>query len=167
MNNDTGPVRPTVDVPTVGLSSYDRLYLFVLVIGAAFGYPLVAFAVDKNVLVPLTARLLIWTIVLAAIFLFLENSQGSRGMRIGDSGVTFRYILHKERWAWSTIELPPAPQPYAKQRRGVFVSRRLPGEADNESRTLFVTRDQARVILSDPRCVMKDIDPQVRSYLGL
>jgi hypothetical protein len=156
-----------VRVRTVGLSYYDRLSLFGFLFGAALGYPLVAFAVNKTVLIPLTARLLIWTAVLAGIVLFVWNRQGIRSVVVEGSGVSFRYPFRSEHSSWKNLTLQLAPQPYAKQRRGIFFSRLVDSEGASDTQEIFVTREQARAILAYPGCLIHDIDPQVRSFLGI
>lgn len=158
--------RPTVSVKTRGLSALDRQLLIATAVGAVIGYPLVAFAVVHATTATLGARLLIFTAVLGCASLGVSNLQCIRRVDVDDGGVTLRYVVRRVRVPWPDFA-PPGPNRYAKAYGGIFVRRILRRPAGEVRRGHFVTRDQARAILTHPNCPRWDLEPSLREFLGL
>ena len=157
----------SAEVRTRGLSWYDRTYIVAALVGALIGYPLVSFAVIDPGLVPLSIRLSIWTVVLLAFFLWMENTQGIRRVQVDSSGVTFHYLLRRKFGRWRDLSVGATPQPDANRIGGIYLSRSFLDRGRPDAWLHFVTRDQARAILLHPTCTIKDLEPGVRAYLGL
>jgi hypothetical protein len=167
---DSGPHRSgsgsVVRIRTLGLSVMDRQLLIATAVGAAIGYPLVAFAVVDATQSSLVLRLSIFSVVLVAAVLAASNIQAIRRVDIDAGGVTLRYTLRSVRVRWSDF-LPPPRNPFAKEYGGTFLRRRVGGAGRETRRGHFVTRDQARAIMTHPNWPNLVVDADLRGYLGL
>jgi hypothetical protein len=121
-----------------------------------FGLPSVSILIRASLIV----------LVLAVLLVGLESLQGIRSVVLNAQGVRFRYLVHERRALWSEI-LPPRSDPYAGRRGGIFIFRTFTPKGDGRTAGYFVTREQARAILTHPSCSAKEIEPGVRAYLGL
>lgn len=105
-------------------------------------------------------RLITALVLVAGADLFIEAMVSTRRVDIDSAGVTFHYLLHKERGAWK--DLSPGVNPPG---HGVwFVGRRRysgPMMGLLPVRGHLLTLEQARAVLSCPQRPRWDIDPGV------
>jgi len=158
--------RPSV-VRTQGLSSYDRMYIAATLGLAALLYGGIAWAASTPTAVPIAVVIGAVTAVLVLMFLWAENLQGIRKVAVSESGVRFTYLFHSLSSQWSELSLSTLPQPDAPKRGGIYILRSIEYKGKPGFRMHFVTRDQARAILTYPACSIREIEPGTRSYLGL
>jgi hypothetical protein len=161
------PGNRPLEVRTRGLSWYDWIYTVVTLVMAAILYGSIAWAATTPVAVPLLVVVGAVTAALVLMYLWAENLQGIRRVTVTDRGVTFAYILHKRFAEWRALSMSPFPQPAANRMGGVYISRSMTEQGQPGVWLHFVTRDQARAILTHPSCTIKEIEPGVRAYLGL
>lgn len=159
----TDPMNPEIVVRTRGLSSYDRMYILFVLLGAVFAFLFTLYAT----LVPLWFQLVLWVCILSSLFLWLENLQGIRRVSVSGQGVAFTYLLHTKFAPWSELSVSLFPQREAAKRGGIYISRSIVDKGKPGLWMHFVTRDQARAILSHTSCPIREIEPGVRAYLGL
>jgi hypothetical protein len=168
----SGPIGGGADgslvvVKTGGLSSYDRIYLEGSPLGAAVGYALIFFAILEPARKFIPYAAISYTVAVVGLFLYFENLWAIRGVRVSPGGVEFRYIFHRTAAPWADLSIGPGPQPYARQRQGVYFSRRYTKGETHGVWSHFVTREQARAILLHPSCPQWPLDRQVSAFLGL
>ncbi len=161
------PLAGLVVIRTTGLSWYDRMYIGVTLLMAAFYYSIFALYIITSFHVSLVVAYLFLTGILLVYFLLGENLQGIRKVLISNRGVAFGYLLHTEFASWSELRMSHSPQVEAERRRGVYFFRSIVTRGRPRRRHNFVTRDQARAILTHPACTIREIEPGVRVYLGL
>jgi hypothetical protein len=135
--------------------------------GVAIGFPIAAFEVTSLAsprtlggVLPVLVSLL--AACLTVDFLIVEFSD-VRAVEIDDDGVRFRYRFHSERGLW--IDLSPGDIPV---QAGMWtIKRRTRRDSGMPSRGHDVTIEQARAILSYPRCPKWRLNASTAQKLGL
>jgi hypothetical protein len=153
-------------VRTRGLTYYDRLYVYLALGMTPVAVLVFVFATGRPTTSTLPLRMGIALGIIVVGYLWQSNIQGIRAVEIGSEGVAFRYSLHRERVTWS--ELAPSSDPFGggKRRDGWFIARH-PAKGGGRDRAYFVTKDQARAILTSPFCPKWSIPDSTRLYLGI
>jgi hypothetical protein len=154
------PGSSVVSVPTGRLTYYDRRTQLALVIIAP---------VDALLIIGLTIggpthdtllKVVLFMLTLIAYELIVEEIISVRRVDIDSSGVTFRYLMHKERGSWA--DLGPSQSPVT---HGMWEIVRV--KKSGARRGHLVTLAQAQAILRSDCRPHWDFRPGVAESLGL
>lgn len=143
------------------------MYIVVTLVMAVICYAAFGYAATSPTKVPLLVAFGAVSAVLALVFLWAEDQQGIRRVLVSDGGVAFGYLLHTQFAPWSELSLSRVPQRDMAERGGIYILRSIVDKGKPGLWMHFVTRDQARAILSHTSCPIREIEPGVRAYLGL
>lgn len=151
---------PGYSIPTRGITWVDsRIALASLIVG-----PLMALCI-----VGLTAggptqntpvKILVFVGCFSAYLLFITNAASVRRVDLDQQGVTFRYIVTKERASWA--DLRPGRSP---ANHGIWTIVRI--TKSGRRRGHVVTTEQALAILRHPNRPEWDLAPAVAESLGV
>jgi hypothetical protein len=153
----------TVVVRTRGLTRADGMIQIVILTSFPVAVLFIIFLSGPRPPVDVLPRL--WGIVglLSGLDLLMMEIVSVRQVRIGASGVSFRFLLHSEHRAWQ--DLGPSKLIPDHGVWGVTSSSRIGRAALPRGYRLTLT--QAQAMLDHPSCPAWDIPPAVRHGLGL
>jgi len=158
MSDGTDP--SAVSVPTGGLTFYDRRTQLVLIILAPVAALLIIGLTIGGPTHDTLLKVVIFVLTLIAYELIVEEIISVRRVDIDSSGVTFRYVMHKEHGSWD--DLRPSRSPVTHEMWEIVRVKK-----SGTRRGHLVTLAQAQAILHSKFRPHWDFRPGVAESLGL
>ncbi len=159
--DQSGPAK--LSVRTNGWTWFDRTWQLTVLAVSPLVIIMLAFLAQPPYPADFIPRLIGGVIILAFADILIEEIVSVRGVEIDREGVTFHYLFHRERGAWTDLFPDPSPP----QHGSWFIGRLRHRRSQKTVRGHRVTLEQARAILTYPACPEWSLVPSVESSLGV
>jgi hypothetical protein len=163
MNDRDPATNDAIVVRTKGMTAADWIIQAAILISIPVAVLFVIYLSGPKPPVDVEPRFVGIVIMLAALDLLFEEIVSVRQVRLDQSGVTFRFLVHSERRSWRDL------------RPSMLVPKRGDWGVTSNSRdgkpTIFrgyrLTLPQAQALIRHPSCPAWELPEPVRRWLGL